>query len=233
MPLSAETDIGTLVAAEATKLVGTPSAPHGRFHRGVFTDEEREPQFYVDTEAEKHLRTWQAGNAPTGYTAHRHEIHLPESAQTGLSCSGLLNIVISEIIRILDLGVAVYPIGEFLSDCRSERGFSMDYSPPKMEWEKITVPRHVKGFYVWGLTAFVTNKPLRAGDILFTHTNGYRTMPSHVGIYAGERNVIHSPGIEGSVVEKVSFEEFTAPNNVPPFYGGLVAAKRLKMRLKV
>lgn len=51
-----------------------------------------------------------------------------------------------------------------------------------------------------------------AGDLVCLTRNGVR--PTHIGIYAGDGEMIHSPGLDRKSVERVSLEEYIARNPV-------------------
>ncbi|HIG97855.1 TPA: C40 family peptidase [Candidatus Woesearchaeota archaeon] len=83
------------------------------------------------------------------------------------------------------------------------------------------VPRHVEEFYGWILTRFAsTERPFDAGTLLFLHANTKRQPPDHIGLYVGNGEIIHAPGIDGTVVKRTGIDSFLRGSD-------LIAAKRL------
>lgn len=71
--------------------------------------------------------------------------------------------------------------------------------------------RHSEEFF--DFLGFLIHKPaVQPGDLVFFSKNGCR--PSHLGIYIGEGNMIHSPGMDGKKVVVRSVEDFCKKNRL-------------------
>lgn len=186
MNVATTVDVGSLVVAAAAEYVGAPSAHHSKFHTGIYFPENE--RIKRDAEVEEFLRKWAGLCWTSNYYTYIQEAHLPHSVETGLDCSGFVNLAIKDSFH--QLGRAA------------------------------EVPRHTAVLYSWSATMFVPLDKLQPGDLLFLQTNRRRTFPDHIGVYLGNSEVVHSPGVDGSKVKVINLESFVSD-------AALIAAKRV------
>lgn len=176
MTVATTVDVGNLVAEAAASYVGVPSVHHSAFHTGTYFPENERIQ--RNHKVEEFLRKWARLSWTNNYHTYFQEVHLPHSAETGLDCSGHVNLAIKDSFH--QLGRAA------------------------------EVPRHTAELYSWPATTFVPLDYLQPGDLLFLQTSRRHTFPDHIGVYLGNSEVAHSPGVDGSKVKVISLESFVS-----------------------
>ena len=126
------TDIGAFVADVAGSYVGVTSTHHSAFHTRIYYPElGAEAPFVLSKQEQEFMRkfAWPKWNGD--YYTYLKEVHLPHSVETGLDCSGLLNIAVAEVFKRLGFQVELprhvaefysWPLTDFLPTDSLKKG---------------------------------------------------------------------------------------------------------------